>query len=66
MKDVTSTNLDDLFDLTAPETGNAAAEGPRNGVEIPAAQKSAYLKDSGIASPNQTWDALNSARRWVA
>lgn len=62
------TDLSDLLGPTPPdpETENAAPAGPRNGVEIKAELQSAQRDNSDTAAANQAWDALNSARRWVA
>lgn len=66
MKDLTSTDLSDLFDWTPPDKENAAAAGPRNGVETSAAQKIACAEDSKINPIFQAWAALDAAPQWCA
>ncbi len=56
MKDLTSTDLSDLFDWTPPDKENAAAAGPRNGVETSAAHKIACEEDTESAPENQGCD----------
>lgn len=61
------TNLYDLTDLLAPaENGSAAADGPRNGAEIKAAQQSNPVEDSAPCPAEQDWAAISAARLWVA
>lgn len=66
MKDLTSTDLSDLFDWTPPDKENAAAAGPRNGVETSAAQKIACAEDSKNNPEFQAWAALDAAPQWCA
>lgn len=66
MKDLTSTDLSDLFDWTPPEKANAAAAGPRNGVETSAAQKIALQHYTESAPENQGWVVLGAAPQWCA
>lgn len=56
MKDMTSTDLSDLFDWTPPDKENAAAAGPRNGVESSAALEIACEEHTESAPENQSCD----------
>ena len=56
MKDMTSTDLSDLFDWTPPDKENAAAAGPRNGVESSAALEIACEEHTESAPENQGCD----------
>jgi hypothetical protein len=56
VKDLTSTDLSDLFEWTPPDKENAAAAGPRNGVESSAALEIACEEHTESAPENQGCD----------
>lgn len=56
MKHLTSTDLSDLFEWTPPDKENAAAAGPRNGVESSAALEIACEEHTESAPENQGCD----------
>lgn len=66
MKDLPSTDLSDLFADYPSPTENAAAAGPRNGVESSAAYEIAFAKDSKNTPEFQAWAALDAAPQWCA
>ena len=66
MKDLTSTDLSDLFDMGPTETKNSTPAGIARGVEISAAQKIAFARGSENNLIFQAWAALDAAPQWCA